>query len=190
MKTNFKLSTLLVLLIFSFGLKAQNQAPKINATKGKLLGTTSPLSVLIDKQDNAEGAQSKISAYKSKLKEMPNFVNKKPFPRDFGPHIQPKNGDPLAKLNSTNKMNNGQIQEIFVLDGIDFDEAQIWPPDVNGDIGEKYYIQGVNGSPSSIIRIWDKETRKKLDKDRFRQGLGSVIESYEEVGRRLGISFD
>jgi phosphoribosylaminoimidazole-succinocarboxamide synthase len=38
-------------------------------------------------------------------------------------------------------------------------------------------------------RIWDKETRKKLDKDRFRQGLGGVIEAYEEVGRRLGIDF-
>jgi phosphoribosylaminoimidazole-succinocarboxamide synthase len=39
-------------------------------------------------------------------------------------------------------------------------------------------------------RIWDKDTREKLDKDRFRQDLGNVIESYEMVGRRLGISFD
>lgn len=39
-------------------------------------------------------------------------------------------------------------------------------------------------------RLWDKETRKKLDKDRFRQGLGSVVESYEEVGHRLGVKFD
>jgi len=39
-------------------------------------------------------------------------------------------------------------------------------------------------------RIWDKETREKLDKDRFRQDLGNVIESYELVGRRLGLSFD
>ena len=38
-------------------------------------------------------------------------------------------------------------------------------------------------------RIWDKETNKKMDKDRFRQGLGSVIETYEEVGKRLGIEF-
>ncbi len=38
-------------------------------------------------------------------------------------------------------------------------------------------------------RIWDKETRKKMDKDRFRQGLGSVIETYEEVGRSRGITF-
>jgi phosphoribosylaminoimidazole-succinocarboxamide synthase len=37
--------------------------------------------------------------------------------------------------------------------------------------------------------LWDKETREKLDKDRFRQGLGNVIESYEEVGRRIGVQF-
>ena len=36
-------------------------------------------------------------------------------------------------------------------------------------------------------RLWDAQTRKKLDKDRFRQGLGSVIEAYEEVARRLGV---
>ncbi len=39
-------------------------------------------------------------------------------------------------------------------------------------------------------RLWDVETREKLDKDRFRQGLGGVVEAYEEVGKRLGISFD
>ena len=39
-------------------------------------------------------------------------------------------------------------------------------------------------------RIWDSETRAKLDKDRFRQDLGDVIESYELVGRRLGMTFE
>jgi phosphoribosylaminoimidazole-succinocarboxamide synthase len=36
-------------------------------------------------------------------------------------------------------------------------------------------------------RIWDRETREKLDKDRFRQDLGNVIESYEAVANRLGV---
>lgn len=36
-------------------------------------------------------------------------------------------------------------------------------------------------------RLWDRETRKKLDKDRFRQGLGGVVEAYEEVAHRLGV---
>lgn len=38
-------------------------------------------------------------------------------------------------------------------------------------------------------RLWDSETRDKLDKDRFRQGLGGVVEAYEEVGHRLGMEF-
>ncbi len=38
-------------------------------------------------------------------------------------------------------------------------------------------------------RIWDAETRRKMDKDRFRQDLGDVIETYKEVGARLGIDF-
>ena len=50
-------------------------------------------------------------------------------------------------------------------------------------------VLGDEFSPDGC-RLWDKETRKKMDKDRFRQGLGDVIETYEEVGRRLGINFD
>ena len=37
-------------------------------------------------------------------------------------------------------------------------------------------------------RIWDAETREKLDKDRFRKGLGGVVEAYEQVAERLGLS--
>lgn len=34
-------------------------------------------------------------------------------------------------------------------------------------------------------RLWDAETNKKLDKDRFRRDLGNVIEAYEEIDGRL-----
>jgi len=37
-------------------------------------------------------------------------------------------------------------------------------------------------------RLWDSETLKKMDKDRFRQGLGDVVESYHQVADRLGIN--
>ena len=50
-------------------------------------------------------------------------------------------------------------------------------------------ILGDEFSPDGC-RLWDKDTREKLDKDRFRQGLGNVVESYEMVGQRLGLSFD
>ncbi|OCG01024.1 phosphoribosylaminoimidazolesuccinocarboxamide synthase [Gilliamella sp. wkB112] len=36
-------------------------------------------------------------------------------------------------------------------------------------------------------RLWEKDTMKKMDKDRFRQGLGGVIEAYEEVAKRIGV---
>ncbi|CAB0150194.1 Phosphoribosylaminoimidazole-succinocarboxamide synthase [Pseudidiomarina piscicola] len=54
--------------------------------------------------------------------------------------------------------------------------------DANGTI-----VLGDEFSPDGC-RLWDKETRKKLDKDRFRQGLGGVVEAYEEVAQRLGVS--
>lgn len=47
-------------------------------------------------------------------------------------------------------------------------------------------ILGDEFSPDGC-RLWDATTRKKLDKDRFRQDLGDVIEGYEEVARRLGV---
>ena len=34
-------------------------------------------------------------------------------------------------------------------------------------------------------RLWDAETRKKLDKDRFRQGLGDEAGAYREIYRRV-----
>ena len=39
-------------------------------------------------------------------------------------------------------------------------------------------------------RLWDKETLEKMDKDRFRQSLGGLIEAYEAVARRLGVQLD
>ncbi len=39
-------------------------------------------------------------------------------------------------------------------------------------------------SPDSC-RFWDKQTNQKLDKDRFRQNLGSVKVAYEEVLKRI-----
>ena len=36
-------------------------------------------------------------------------------------------------------------------------------------------------------RLWDKDTLTKMDKDRFRQDLGNVIETYGEVAERLGM---
>jgi len=39
-------------------------------------------------------------------------------------------------------------------------------------------------SPDNF-RLWDAKTNEKMDKDRFRQGLGGLKEAYEEVLRRI-----
>ena len=41
-------------------------------------------------------------------------------------------------------------------------------------------------SPDNF-RLWDNNTNKKLDKDRFREDLGNMKEAYQEVAQRLGI---
>ncbi len=71
-----------------------------------------------------------------------------------------------------------------------FEEAGMLLVDYKLEFGraDGQIVLGDEFSPDGC-RIWDRETRKKMDKDRFRQGLGDVIETYEEVGRRLGIQF-
>ncbi|MDB9894479.1 MAG: phosphoribosylaminoimidazolesuccinocarboxamide synthase [Reinekea forsetii] len=49
-------------------------------------------------------------------------------------------------------------------------------------------VLGDEFSPDGC-RLWDAKTMEKMDKDRFRQGLGDVVESYMEVGRRIGVQF-
>lgn len=41
-------------------------------------------------------------------------------------------------------------------------------------------------SPDSC-RLWDTRSGKKMDKDRFRQDLGGLMEAYEDVARRLDV---
>ncbi len=52
-----------------------------------------------------------------------------------------------------------------------------------GRAGKKMYL-GDEISPDTC-RLWDRRTREKLDKDRFRRDLGGVEEAYQEVYRRL-----
>ena len=71
-----------------------------------------------------------------------------------------------------------------------FDDAGLLLVDYKLEFGlfNGQVVLGDEFSPDGC-RLWDKETRTKMDKDRFRQGLGGVIEAYEEVGHRLGIDF-
>ena len=37
----------------------------------------------------------------------------------------------------------------------------------------------------ATCRLWDKTTKEKLDKDRFRRDMGGVEEAYQEIMKRV-----
>lgn len=92
--------------------------------------------------------------------------------------------DELARMKELTYQVNDVLKALFYEAGMLLVDYKLEFGRAGGEI-----VLGDEFSPDGC-RIWDKETRKKMDKDRFRQGLGDVIETYEEVGRRLGISFD
>lgn len=79
---------------------------------------------------------------------------------------------------------NAVLSQLFLDGGMLLVDSKLEFGLYNGEL-----MLGDEFSPDGC-RLWDKDTREKLDKDRFRQDLGNVVESYELVGRRLGMSFD
>lgn len=57
---------------------------------------------------------------------------------------------------------------------------------IYGEYDEIYIVLADEISPDNC-RLWDAATNEKLDKDRFRQDLGNVVEGYQEIARRLGL---
>ncbi|KFZ32024.1 phosphoribosylaminoimidazole-succinocarboxamide synthase [Pseudidiomarina salinarum] len=88
----------------------------------------------------------------------------------------------LAKMKELTMKVNSVLRRLF-------DDADMMLVDFKLEFGtdaEGNLVLGDEFSPDGC-RLWDKETGKKLDKDRFRQGLGGVVEAYEEVASRLGL---
>ncbi|MCF6302919.1 MAG: phosphoribosylaminoimidazolesuccinocarboxamide synthase, partial [Devosiaceae bacterium] len=53
--------------------------------------------------------------------------------------------------------------------------------------GEMMRIVVADEISPDTCRLWDAKTRKKLDKDVFREELGDLADAYREVAQRLGI---
>jgi len=72
-----------------------------------------------------------------------------------------------------------------------FDDAGLILVDFKLEFGlfKGEVVLGDEFSPDGS-RLWDKKTMDKMDKDRFRQSLGGLIEAYEEVAHRLGVKLD
>jgi len=88
----------------------------------------------------------------------------------------------LAEMKRLTFKANDVLQALFADAGMLLVDFKLEFGVYNGKI-----VLGDEFSPDGC-RLWDKETRKKLDKDRFRQGLGGVVEAYEEVANRLGVN--
>lgn len=78
---------------------------------------------------------------------------------------------------------NDVLKQLFLEGGLLLVDSKLEFGLFNGEV-----VLGDEFSPDGC-RLWDVNTREKLDKDRFRQGLGGVVEAYEEVGRRIGVTF-
>lgn len=55
-----------------------------------------------------------------------------------------------------------------------------------GEFDDLYIILADEISPDNC-RLWDVKTNEKMDKDRFRQDLGDLVEGYQEIAKRLGL---
>ncbi len=56
-----------------------------------------------------------------------------------------------------------------------------------GEYGELYLMLADEISPDNC-RLWDvNNNNEKMDKDRFRQDLGGLVEAYQQVAERLGL---
>lgn len=87
----------------------------------------------------------------------------------------------IAKMKELTFKVNEVLFELFSEGGMTLVDFKLEFGMFNGEL-----VLGDEFSPDGC-RLWDKETNEKMDKDRFRQGLGGVIEAYEEVANRLGV---
>lgn len=108
------------------------------------------------------------------IKEIPQ---RKGLPRDFvapAPALQ-TGGDPLRTLNGrapSGSTGRGLDTPQFNQDGSGF--SGVNPPDPAGDVGNDHYIQMINGSTGTIVRILDKSGKAVIDPFRLRDlAMGS-----------------
>ena len=108
-------------------------------------------------------------------------------------------GDPLINDNHIIAFKWGTLKEIETMKEMTlkinkllckkFSQVGLILVDYKVEFGRKgdTIILGDEFTPDGC-RIWDQGTGESLDKDRFRQDLGDVVQSYQIVAHKLGIS--
>ncbi|MBI5234146.1 MAG: phosphoribosylaminoimidazolesuccinocarboxamide synthase [Deltaproteobacteria bacterium] len=85
----------------------------------------------------------------------------------------------LEKMEATALKVNGLLERFF-------DERGIILVDFKVEFGRfKGEVLLADEITPDGCRLWDKATKEKLDKDRFRRDLGNVEEAYREVARKV-----
>jgi phosphoribosylaminoimidazole-succinocarboxamide synthase len=92
--------------------------------------------------------------------------------------------DDIAQMKATTHTANAVLKPMFAAAGIDLVDYKLefghLVEDPSGPL-----VLGDEFTPDGC-RLWNANTGEKLDKDRFRRDLGSVIEHYREVAKRIG----
>lgn len=92
------------------------------------------------------------------------------------------NKDQIAQMKELTFKVNAVLKDLFAAGNMILVDYKL-----EFGIFEGRVVLGDEFSPDGC-RLWDAQTLEKLDKDRFRQGLGGVVESYIEVARRIGLT--
>ena len=92
--------------------------------------------------------------------------------------------DDIEEMKTLTHKVNALLKPLFANAGIDLVDYKLEfghpTEDPQGEL-----VLGDEFTPDGC-RLWDAKTGEKMDKDRFRRDLGSVIEHYREVARRIG----
>lgn len=81
---------------------------------------------------------------------------------------------------------NDYLNGLFAGVGLQLIDFKLEFGRIFGEQGELYIVLADEISPDTC-RLWDVKTKEKMDKDRFRQDMGGLVEAYQEVAVRLGI---
>jgi len=91
--------------------------------------------------------------------------------------------DEIAQMKALTHKVNGVLKPLFADAGIDLVDYKLefghTLDDPKGPV-----VLGDEFTPDGC-RLWDAKTGEKMDKDRFRRDLGSVIEYYRDVAKRI-----
>ena len=108
-------------------------------------------------------------------------------------HIYAFNWATEDEINTIDKMTfriNDLLQGMFRGVGIKLVDFKLEYGKVWDKNKEKFEIVLADEISPDTCRLWDVKSEKKLDKDRFRKDLGNIIQAYQEVARRLGITHE